>query len=89
MPSSGSKSNESQNGVIEAIERASEEVKAAGDPAFANKLATRRLPNAVERAAIEKARRRTKTARRALPCTLRILRRRTRAIYVVASKASS
>ena len=53
MPSSCSKSNESQNGVSEAIERAREEVKAAGDPAFANKLATRRSPNAVERAAIE------------------------------------
>ena len=44
MPPSGSKSNESQNGVIKATERAGGEGKAAEDQAFANKLAKRSPP---------------------------------------------
>jgi hypothetical protein len=46
--------------VIETIERAGEERKAAEDRAFANKLAKRSPPNQVERAEIERARKRTK-----------------------------
>jgi hypothetical protein len=46
--------------VAEAAERAVENRKAAGDQAFADKLAKRSPPNEVERAQIEKARKRTK-----------------------------
>jgi hypothetical protein len=46
--------------VAEAAKRATEERKAAEDEAFANKLAKRPPPNPVERAEIEKARKRTK-----------------------------
>jgi hypothetical protein len=46
--------------VAEAEESATEKRKAAGDQAFADKLAKRSPPNQVERAEIEKARKRTK-----------------------------
>src|SRR5262245_61918465 len=46
--------------VAEATERATEERKAAEEQAFADKLAKRPPPNPIERAAIEKARKRTK-----------------------------
>jgi hypothetical protein len=51
--------------VAEAAERAAEETKAAEDKAFADKLAKRLPPDAVEHAAIKKARRRTKARRHA------------------------
>jgi hypothetical protein len=47
--------------VNKTIERAGEERKAADDHAFANKLAKRLPPDDIEHAAIEKARKRTKT----------------------------
>jgi hypothetical protein len=46
--------------VTQAAEKAAEQCKAAEDQAFADKLATRPPPNPVERAEIEKARKRTK-----------------------------
>jgi hypothetical protein len=46
--------------VTEALEKAAEKRKDAEDLAFANKLAKRRPPNEVDRAQIEKARRRAK-----------------------------
>jgi hypothetical protein len=46
--------------VTEALEKAAEERKAAEDQTFADKLAKRLPPNEVERAEIEKARKRTK-----------------------------
>jgi hypothetical protein len=46
--------------LTEASEKAAEKRKAAGDPAFADKLAIRSPPNQVERAEIERARKRTK-----------------------------
>jgi hypothetical protein len=46
--------------VTEALEKASEKRKAAEDQAFANKLAKRSPPDQVERAEIERARKRTK-----------------------------
>jgi hypothetical protein len=46
--------------LTEAFEKAAEERKAAEDQAFANKLAKRSPPNEVERAEIERARKRTK-----------------------------
>jgi hypothetical protein len=46
--------------VTEGSERAAEEARAAEDQAFADKLAKRSPPDRVERAQIEKARKRTK-----------------------------
>jgi hypothetical protein len=46
--------------VIKATERAGEEGKAAEDQAFTDKLTKRSPPHPVERAEIEKARKRTK-----------------------------
>ena len=46
--------------AVDAAERAAQERQAADDQAFADKLAKRSLPNEVERAEIERARKRTK-----------------------------
>ena len=76
--------------VIKATERAGGERKAAEDQAFANKLAKRSPPNPVERAEIEKARKRTKARPPRIAMHIGdYLDRRTRAIYVVVSKASA
>jgi hypothetical protein len=50
----------SDPGVAESAKTAAAERKAAEDQAFADKLAKRSPPNPVERAEIEKARKRTK-----------------------------
>ena len=50
----------SSDGPDLALEKAAEARRAAEEQAFADKLAKRPPPNLVERAAIEKARRRTK-----------------------------
>jgi hypothetical protein len=56
--------------VTETLEKAAEKHKAAEDQAFADKLATRPPPNPVERAEIEKARRREGEPKPALPALL-------------------
>jgi hypothetical protein len=53
-------SEDLDSAVAESAKRAAAERKAAEDQAFADKLAKRPPPNPVERAEIEKARRRTK-----------------------------
>jgi len=55
--------------VAEAAKGAAAERKAAEEQAFADKLAKRPAPNPVERAEIEKARKRTKARTHVLPCT--------------------
>jgi hypothetical protein len=53
--------------LLSEVKWAAEQAKAAEDKAFADKLAKRLPPDAVERAAIEKARSELKLDRRALP----------------------